>query len=37
MKSGRIRKDELPAAKEAYDHARKVYEKIIQNAEALEK
>lgn len=37
MKSGRIRENELEAAEKAYDYARRVYDKIIQNAEALEK
>lgn len=36
-KSGNIRKTELPAAQLAYDHARKIYERIIKEAEALEK
>jgi hypothetical protein len=36
MKSQRIREDELEAARQAYDHARNVYDSIIQEAEELE-
>ena len=33
MKNGRIRENELDAAQKGYDHARKVYDKIIRNAD----
>lgn len=35
MKNGRIRKEELPAAREAYDSARKVYDALIKKGEGL--
>jgi hypothetical protein len=37
MKSRRIRENELEAARQAYDHAREVYDNIIQEAEARAK
>jgi hypothetical protein len=36
-KNGNIKKSELDAARLAYDHARKIYETIIKEAEELEK